>query len=269
MGWLSHKRRSSVSDELKALKDRLDNGWSNGECVTLESVIKRASCSHNAYAYVYYSAVKKISDNVVFATIVLIDTRGGEIGYKSLDEGSGAYEYNCPKTILDRLTSPRNHYAYIWREICYGRLPRSIEYPSWDEGVETIDEAKAWIRAKLEAIKAEAKQKRLEALDSRIVVKDGDYVKLKEGAFVKLADNDGLCFLDYSRFRVVDKKRGYYKAISKNGVERKEITKLPPRKILGLISVAASTFEGLTDYDLPAPQTKRRTQPSLFDLKVA
>lgn len=45
-------------------------------------------------------------------------------GYKEMHESMGAYDYNCPKRILDLLTPIGYEYANKWRQNCYDRANR-------------------------------------------------------------------------------------------------------------------------------------------------
>jgi len=46
----------------------------------------------------------------------LLSGRGGEWGYKDMDEGMGPVEVSCPLTLLNKATEPPNEYARAWRE---------------------------------------------------------------------------------------------------------------------------------------------------------
>ncbi len=51
-------------------------------------------------------------------------TRDGKLGYKSMDETMLPYYYNCPRRILEVLTSTTNASALEWRFRCYQRLEK-------------------------------------------------------------------------------------------------------------------------------------------------
>ena len=65
---------------------------------------------------------KATGDRIVFANVCL--TRMEKNGYlmiKSMDESMGPGYYDCPKRILDMLTSPSNAWAENWRQKCAER----------------------------------------------------------------------------------------------------------------------------------------------------
>jgi len=43
-------------------------------------------------------------------------------GYKDMDETMGPYSYDCPRSILDKLTPTDHEYALKWRRECERRL---------------------------------------------------------------------------------------------------------------------------------------------------
>jgi hypothetical protein len=221
------------------MKREIDSDWLDG-AVTLESVIKKES-GGSGHTHVYYAAVK-LADGSVVATTALIDLQNGEIGHKYIDESHGPFTFGCPKSILDRLTPTEYCHAYIWRAICRGVLPRNVDYPSYEEGVETVDDAKKWIKAK----RAELKAKAAQAREGAPIVENGHYVRFKTGAYVKAADDKGE-IVDYSTFRVINKKAGIYAGISADSVERKKPIKLPPRKALSTIAICSPTLEGIAE----------------------
>jgi hypothetical protein len=200
MGWLfGYERFASKNEAKEFLQHRLNNDWSDG-VETLESAIVND---------VYYAAVKK-PDGVVFCSVCLIDydknNNGISIGYKGMSESEGPFRFSCPRSILDRLTAPCNYYAYIWREICYKRLPRAVGYPpdredncpDW-----TIEEAKEWAKAEAKRLKTQK--------GKRLVLKDGDYIVLREGVSLTIGDRK------FTRFKVVNVKLGMLIPINNDG----------------------------------------------------
>jgi hypothetical protein len=65
-----------------------------------------------------YAAVTHPKVTGAFALVVLIDRRGGQFGYKDMDEAMGPYESECPARILNELTAEPNEYAAAWRQRC-------------------------------------------------------------------------------------------------------------------------------------------------------
>ena len=47
-----------------------------------------------------------------------------EFYYKDMDESSGPYAYDCPKSILDLLSPTTNEFALNWRRKCYANIER-------------------------------------------------------------------------------------------------------------------------------------------------
>lgn len=66
-----------------------------------------------------YAAVTHPKVVGAFALVVLIDRRGGQFGYKDIDESMGPYESECPARILNKLTADANEYAREWRKRCW------------------------------------------------------------------------------------------------------------------------------------------------------
>jgi hypothetical protein len=59
----------------------------------------------------------------VLGLVVLTDRRGGQFGYKPMDESMGPCESDCPAHILNRLTNPApNEWAEQWRERCRANI---------------------------------------------------------------------------------------------------------------------------------------------------
>jgi hypothetical protein len=110
MGWNSFPGFKDRWTE-KEMKDLFDEDWPQGY-KTLESVI----VSEPALRSVYYAAVQK-PDGSVFASIVLIEKIFKQL-YKNVDENHGPRVFDCPLSILDRLSPTENEYALNWRKRC-------------------------------------------------------------------------------------------------------------------------------------------------------
>ncbi|QUH21746.1 DUF6927 domain-containing protein [Alkaliphilus sp. B6464] len=57
--------------------------------------------------------------NETYAMVVLTSFEGGMFHYKEMSENAGPCAYNCPKKILDKLTSTTDKYAIGWRQKNY------------------------------------------------------------------------------------------------------------------------------------------------------
>jgi hypothetical protein len=248
----------TVKEELLSIQRRLDNDWTDG-LRTLESAVKRVANERNTYAY--YSAVQE-PDGTVFAVIYHITTDEGQICFKGYGENDGPGYYGCPKSILDRLTPTDDVSAYLWREICRGRLPKDDGEHSWDlrsEGVETVEQAKAWIEKKRKELAAKKAER----------PKICGYVRFKQGTWVEL---DGI---KYSIFLVVDSKKGMsgpLKPYSDDGVPHKSLIKLPPRKALKAVEFSSGVLSGVLPRKAEAADNEpsvgiapKVSKPSLFD----
>ena len=61
----------------------------------------------------------------VVGVVLLTYVRGKDnFGYKAISETCGPCYYDCPKSILNKLTSTNNAYAKEWRRKCYDNLMR-------------------------------------------------------------------------------------------------------------------------------------------------
>jgi len=81
---------------------------------------------------VYYAAAeytRPAEPTVVYAIVALTSRRGGEFGYKDMDDSMGPHESKCPVQILALLSPTKSDYANKWRERCwaYGGVVRSAE----------------------------------------------------------------------------------------------------------------------------------------------
>ena len=69
----------------------------------------------------YYAAVEIERDGRrdVIGAVILTSTEGRDMGMKILDESSGPYNCECPKSILTLLTPTDSDWANEWRKKCY------------------------------------------------------------------------------------------------------------------------------------------------------
>jgi hypothetical protein len=117
MGWIytSAFRGGSI-------KDYLDRKFTGENETHRFRVLKSALVRMRAY-YAAQEIVEKASGaRRVIAIVVKVDYRprdpeGMTLGYKSMDEGMGPNEVDCPLAILDLLTAPDpERYGAAWRE---------------------------------------------------------------------------------------------------------------------------------------------------------
>lgn len=66
---------------------------------------------------VYYAAMKG-SGNEIYGLVCLTTITDGHFSYKPITEDMGPHYYNCPNTVLRRLTPTTNNWALEWREKC-------------------------------------------------------------------------------------------------------------------------------------------------------
>ena len=63
-----------------------------------------------------------------FIAVILTSRRGGEFGYKDMDEGMGPCKTDCPKRILDAaspIEGDSYRYANEWRAKCYAKFGKN------------------------------------------------------------------------------------------------------------------------------------------------
>ena len=65
---------------------------------------------------VVYCAV--VGSTGIFGAVVLYHNKPGEIMIKVMSEDEGPLYYDCPQSILRRLTAPPTGYGLIWRNNC-------------------------------------------------------------------------------------------------------------------------------------------------------
>lgn len=111
MGWTSYKQTSSKKEEiLNYLKD------------SRFEVIDIACRGRDNYV-----ATRNIETGQIFAEVVLVETKDGEIYFKNLTEDEGPFYWNCPKRIIDKLTEATSETAKEWRAKCLNK-PKPLKY---------------------------------------------------------------------------------------------------------------------------------------------
>lgn len=76
----------------------------------------------------YYAAMKTTKTGETWALVVLTSIRDKEFGYKDMSEDMEPYYYDCPKTILDRLSPTDNIGALEWRKKCNDQILKRKEF---------------------------------------------------------------------------------------------------------------------------------------------
>ena len=90
----------------------------------------------------YYAAVEVLAEGrerEVWACVCLVkynlrDREGYIFGYKSMEEGMGPCETECPVAILELLTPTSNDYALKWRSACRERAATRLAKPKLRHG---------------------------------------------------------------------------------------------------------------------------------------
>ena len=123
MGWTSYHVDGRINR-----KEECDRMWTQEEkngypkLRVLKSAVKGS---------IYYAAVEKSrAGNVecVFGVVTITSTNNKDyynFSYKEMDETSGPYYCDCPKSILDLLTPTESEYANEWRKKCLEKLERN------------------------------------------------------------------------------------------------------------------------------------------------
>ena len=135
MGWTSYHATHYKNGKVDR-KAECDAYFMEGLNAGYYDVLKSAMVGST-----YYAAVKPLQkyndkneivnipeeEQYVFAAIFLtsIDMKDyWNFSYKDMDETMGPYNYDCPKGILDLLTSTESEYAKEWRKQCYENIAR-------------------------------------------------------------------------------------------------------------------------------------------------
>ena len=74
-----------------------------------------------------YIATRNVETGDIFAEVVLVEMKDGDIYIKDMIEDCGPFYYNCPQRILNKLSEPRTEIAREWREKCANK-PKSLKY---------------------------------------------------------------------------------------------------------------------------------------------
>jgi hypothetical protein len=87
----------------------------NADLPEFSKLIKARTVGNNHWQAIEY--INAAGENVRYIALALIrhSREAGGYGYKSMDETSGPYYYNCPLNFLEGLSSPIG-YAADWRE---------------------------------------------------------------------------------------------------------------------------------------------------------
>jgi hypothetical protein len=118
MGWMFCQRKKGTSIK-SFFQERFDfeNDTKKGEIIDCKVVKLRT-------AYIAYKITDKENNTFkVVAVVCLLHYRKGhwgssEMGYKDMDESMHPYYYDCPLSILSKLTTTDNENAISWREKC-------------------------------------------------------------------------------------------------------------------------------------------------------
>lgn len=154
MGWTTchatHYKPNGNVDR-KAEMDSLYTWESENRKV---SVLKSAMVGTTYYGAIQ---VKDTASGTTEVTAAVVLTNSGErgnwyfnFGYKSMEESSCPYYYDCPKSILDLLTEAPNEWAKQWREKCREKMqkPKLSSLP-----VGTIIAFNGWDGERIELVK--------------------------------------------------------------------------------------------------------------------
>jgi hypothetical protein len=119
MGWtFTHKPELTSTKEFLEQEFNCTNGHGHGTWKVLECKIV------GSVAYLAIS-FKNPTEDKVFACVCLTKRNSKSyenFGYKDMDESMGPYYYDCPRSILDKLTPTTNASSNEWRLMCYDKL---------------------------------------------------------------------------------------------------------------------------------------------------
>jgi hypothetical protein len=110
MGWTTLHRQTPIKDWYKSEIEY------QGHLEVLETRI--------VHRNELYSAVKDKRDGTIFAMVWMLKYYPKDyynFGYKDMDETMHPYFYNCPKSILAKLTPTTNEHALEWRQGCINK----------------------------------------------------------------------------------------------------------------------------------------------------
>lgn len=85
-------------------------------------------CSYVGYVAFRYEEGTRMRDHYgdsVLCLVILLGYEDGEGWYKDMDETVGPCYYDCPTSVLDRLSPTDSEYAMEWRRECYARARKA------------------------------------------------------------------------------------------------------------------------------------------------
>jgi hypothetical protein len=82
----------------------------------------------------FYLALKNRESGEVSALVVLSKRRNGQVALKAIDETSGPFAYDCPKSVFKLLTPTDSKFANEWRSI----VAKSYDAPKLENGDKII-----------------------------------------------------------------------------------------------------------------------------------
>ena len=82
----------------------------------------------------FYLALKEKATGDVSALVVLSKRRNGQVSLKAIDESSGPFSYDCPKSVFKLLTPIKSEFANEWRAI----VAKSYDAPKLENGDKII-----------------------------------------------------------------------------------------------------------------------------------
>lgn len=78
--------------------------------------ISKEENGYGTMSDVVYCVWKK--EDKIFAMVHVITISNDMVCWTSMTEGMGPFYYNCPKSIIDKLTDTDSEYAKKWRKNC-------------------------------------------------------------------------------------------------------------------------------------------------------
>ena len=126
MGWTSYHAKYYKPNGEVDRKAEMDHLYTWEDNVHKVSVVKSRMVGSTYYAAI---KVEGDGDTKIIGAVALTcgkDRRDPyfNFGYKGMEETSGPYAYDCPKSILDLLTPTDNEHALEWRRKCSENLAK-------------------------------------------------------------------------------------------------------------------------------------------------
>ena len=82
----------------------------------------------------FYLALKEKATGDVSALVVLSKRRNGQVALKAIDESSGPFSYDCPKSVFKLLTPTQSEFANEWRK----QVEKTLNGPKLEVGDKVI-----------------------------------------------------------------------------------------------------------------------------------